>query len=234
MCMSRPRWLTSSPAPRRRLRAVRQVRSLRAGSTRTARSFCTEWPAAPSRPGARRCRCGSHTAAPPGSQPGSAIPAASPPRSRCPRRAPAFPALLYSGFPWSARATQHSCRTAPPRSTGFLAAVASPALRAAPYRMFEGLPGIQNLGPVLEEESVVVVPGGIDFGAKSASQAGSVQRHLEHTVLSYVVYATTGIVNSRRATPPPPAADGHLAPGQLAATGRGRSAPGGSAYSRRR
>ena len=32
----------------------------------------------------------------------------------------------------------------------FLAAVAQPGLRAAPYRMIEGLPGIQNLGPMTD------------------------------------------------------------------------------------
>jgi hypothetical protein len=103
--------------------------------------------------------------------------------------------------------------------------------------MIEGLPGIQNLGPmtdglgrhgvgvgiarhgvrdelifdpstsaVLEEESVVVAPKGVNFGGKPASfPKRYVLLYPQHTVLSYVVYATTGIVNSPTAQPPAPA-----------------------------
>jgi hypothetical protein len=113
---------------------------------------------------------------------------------------------------------------------GFLAIVARPAVRAGLYRMIERLPGIQNLGPmtdplgrhgvgvavtqdgirveivynpatsaVLEERSVAV-PAGSGRAADSGRLTG--------TVVSYVVFAVTGLVGSDTAMIPPTVTSG--------------------------
>jgi hypothetical protein len=59
---------------------------------------------------------------------------------------------------------------------------------------------------VLQEESVVVARRGVRFGARPASlPKQNPPFYPQHTVLSYVVYVTTGIVNSLTAQPPAPA-----------------------------
>ena len=59
---------------------------------------------------------------------------------------------------------------------------------------------------VLQEESVVVARRGVHYGARPASlPKKNPPFYPKHTVLSCVVYATTGIVNSLTAQPPAPA-----------------------------
>ncbi len=59
---------------------------------------------------------------------------------------------------------------------------------------------------VLQEESVVVARRGVRFGARPTSLPKQKPPfYPRHAVLSYVVYATTGIVNSLTAQPPAPA-----------------------------
>jgi hypothetical protein len=117
---------------------------------------------------------------------------------------------------------------------GFLAVVARPAVRAALYRMIEGLPGIQNLGPmtdplgrhgvgvavtkdgirveivydpvtsaVLEERSVAVPAASGRAPARSADSG-----RFTGTVVSYVVFAVTGLVGSDTAMIPPTVTSG--------------------------
>jgi hypothetical protein len=113
---------------------------------------------------------------------------------------------------------------------GFLAVVARPAVRAGLYRMIEGLPGIQNLGPITDplgrhgvgvavtqdgirveivydpvtsavlEERSVAMPAGSGRPADSGRLTG--------TVVSYVVFAVTGLVGSDTAMIPPTATSG--------------------------